>query len=66
MLVTILLQNGLTDFYEILYTYSIGLIIGHYLFFIPLSDKGCAEKNKNKNNNSVLYIGCYWLIGHVC
>jgi hypothetical protein len=42
MLVTILLRNGLTDFYEILYAYSVGLRIGYYLFFIPLSDKGCS------------------------
>jgi hypothetical protein len=33
MLVTIRLRNGLTDFYEILYAYSVGLRIGYYLFF---------------------------------
>jgi len=31
MLVTILLRNGLTDFYEILYAYLVGLRIGYYL-----------------------------------
>ena len=42
MLVTVLLRNGFTDFYQILYAYSVGLRIGYYLFFIPLSDKGCS------------------------
>ena len=35
---TILLRNGLTDFYEILFAYSVGLRIGYYLFFITQSD----------------------------
>ena len=39
MLVTILLQNSLTDLYEILLAYLVDLRIGYYLFFIPLSDK---------------------------
>ena len=40
MFVVILLGNGLTDFYEILYVYLVGMRIGRKLFFIPLSDTG--------------------------
>lgn len=35
-----LLQNRLTDFYEILGADLLGLRIGEYIFFIPLSDEG--------------------------
>lgn len=35
----LLLRNGLTDSYEILFVYSVGLKIGRILFVIPLSDK---------------------------
>lgn len=38
MLVNVLLRDGFTDFYKILYAYSVGPRIGFYLFFIPLSE----------------------------
>ncbi|XP_026822320.1 uncharacterized protein LOC113560566 [Rhopalosiphum maidis] len=43
MLVTILLRNGLTDFYEILYAYSESLIIGYYLSFVSLTCNGSRQ-----------------------
>lgn len=39
MLVTKVLQNSWTDFYEIVCAYGVGLRIGQHLLFIPLNDK---------------------------
>ena len=43
VLVAELLRNGLTDFHEIFYVRLVGVRIGCYLFFIPLSDKGSPK-----------------------
>ena len=51
VLVAELLRNGLTDFHEIFYVHLVGLRIGCYLFFIPLSDKG-SPKIKQRSFSS--------------
>lgn len=43
--VIVLLRNGFTDFYQILYLYSEVLKIDYYLFFILLRDGGCSPLN---------------------
>ena len=58
MLVTKLLQNGLTDSQEILWAYWLGLRIGQHLFFIRLRDK---------KNGKTMFAGTasYLYINHI-
>jgi hypothetical protein len=63
VLVIILLRNGLTDFDEILYVYSVGLRIGCYLFFIPLSDKGGPPQFFFYFLDKIIYF-YFFMVGH--
>lgn len=45
MLVTKLLRNGWTYFYQIFCAYRLGLRIGQQLYFIALNDKGDPALN---------------------